>query len=78
MDDADSISDMLKPDSPINLNTILLAVVLGVMSWVGYTTQQTSVAVAVAAEKGAMHERELLDLRARVTACELALARLRQ
>lgn len=61
----------------INLNTILLALVLGVMSWVGYTTQQTAVSVAVAAEKASMHDRELLDLRARVTACEIQLARLK-
>jgi uncharacterized membrane protein len=60
--------------SAINLNTILLGIVLGVMSWVGYTTQQTSVAVAVAAEKSATHDRELLDLRQRMAAVEIKLA----
>jgi hypothetical protein len=61
----------------INLNTILLAVVLGVMSWVGYTTQQSSVAMAVSAEKASVHDRELLDLRTRVAAIELKLAAIR-
>jgi uncharacterized membrane protein len=60
--------------SAINLNTILLGIVLGVMSWVGYTTQQTSVAFAVAAEKSATHDRELLDLRQRMAAVEIKLA----
>lgn len=76
--------DEQKP-SQVNLNTILIAAVLSVMSWVGYTTQQTSVAVAVAAEKAAsaaeraaVHDRELLDLRARMLQCEIAIARFRQ
>ena len=73
----------VKGDSIINLNTILIAVVLGVMSWVGYTTQQTSVAVAVAAERAAgaaertaVHDRELVDLRSRINKCEIELVKL--
>lgn len=61
-----------------NLNTILLAVVLGMLSWVGYTTQQTAVAVAVMAEKNATQDRDLLDLRARVATIELAIAQLKR
>jgi hypothetical protein len=59
-----------------NLNTILLAICLGVLSWVGYTTQQTSVAVAVIAERSNVQDRELLSLRQRVTAVELTLAQI--
>lgn len=61
-----------------NLNTIILAVVLGVLSWIGYTTQQTSVSIAVIVEKNANHDRELLDLRARVAAVEIQLAQMRR
>jgi hypothetical protein len=71
------MTDQLESKPGINLNTILIALVLGVMSWVGYTTQQTSVAVAVAAEKSSIHDRELLDLRARVAQVELQVATLK-
>ncbi len=64
--------------SAMNLNTLLLTLVLGVMSWVGLTTQQTSIAVAVAAEKNALHDRELLDLRTRLASVEIKLAELRR
>jgi predicted negative regulator of RcsB-dependent stress response len=67
----------LKTEATININTIILSVILGVMSWVGYTTQQTAVAMAVANEKAATHDRELLDLRARVAAVEVQLAKMR-
>jgi hypothetical protein len=61
-----------------NLNTILLAIVLGVMSWIGYTVQQTSVAIAVLGSTNANHERELLELRARVQAVEIQLAQFKR
>jgi predicted negative regulator of RcsB-dependent stress response len=67
----------LKTEATININTIILSVILGVMSWVGYTTQQTAVAMAVANEKAATHDRELLDLRARVAAVEVQIAKMR-
>ncbi len=60
-----------------NLNTILLSIVVGVLSWVGYTTQQTSVSIAVIAEKIAYNDRELLSLRTRVAQIELSLAKYR-
>lgn len=61
-----------------NLNTILLAIVLGVLSWVGYTTQNTSVALAVVVEKNSNHDRELLDLRTRLSALEIQMVQLRR
>lgn len=61
-----------------NLNTVLLAVTLAVLSWIGYTTQQTATSVAVLAEKGVTQDREILDLRARVAAVEIQLAQIRR
>lgn len=61
-----------------NLNTVLLTIVLGVLSWVGLTTQQTSIAIAVITEKNANHARELIELRARVAAVEIEFAKLRR
>lgn len=61
-----------------NVNTLLLAVVLGILSWVGYTTQNTSVAVAVIGTTTATHDRELLELRTRIAAVELQLASIRR
>ncbi len=63
--------------SAINFNSVMLAIVLGVLSWNGYTTYQTSIAVAVAAERGRTQDRDLLDLRARVSYCEVEIAKLR-
>lgn len=61
-----------------NLNTILLMIVLGVVSWVGYTTQQTAVAVAVIREKTETQASELLNLRSRVGTMELQIAGIRR
>ena len=61
-----------------NLNTILLMIVLGVLSWVGYTTQQTAVATAVISATNAARDRELLELRSRMAAVEIGLAQLRR
>jgi hypothetical protein len=60
------------------LNTILLAIALGLLSWIGITAQATSEKVAVLSEKSATSDRELLDLRARVGAVEIQLAQLRR
>ncbi len=69
----------------VNLNTIMLAVVLGVLSWIGITTQNTSVAIAVIAEKTAgiaeknsVQEREILALRSRMADVELAIERFKR
>lgn len=66
-----------------NLNSILLMVTLGVLGWLGVTTQSTSVAVAgmastldsMAKEQGRT-ERDLLEIRARLNLLELQVAKL--
>ena len=69
---------MTKESSLVNFNTVLLAIVLGVVSWVGYTVQQTAVTMAVIVSTNANHDRELLELRSRVAAVEIALVRLQR
>lgn len=58
------------------LNTILLAVCLAVLSWIGFTTHQSATNVAVLVERSSTNGREILELRARVSAIELELVRL--
>jgi len=60
-----------------NLNTVLLTIALAVLAWIGHTTQQTSVMVAVFAEKSTTQQRELLELRSRVATIELQVAQIR-
>lgn len=67
-----------------NLNTILMCVTLGLLGWVTKTTQDTSVQVAkqTAALESVMKtqsntDRELLELRTRITSVEISLASLK-
>lgn len=57
-----------------NLNTILIAVLLGVMSWVGYKVADTSEKVSGITEKVVTNDRELFDLRTRVARLEIEFA----
>jgi type VI protein secretion system component VasK len=63
------------------LITIFTAITLGVLSWMAWKVQEMSATVATietslkyGEEKFVNHERDLLELRARITACEIALA----
>lgn len=67
-----------------NLNSILLVVTLGVLGWIGATAQSTSVEVgklstsmANMAKAQDSTERELIELRTRIAACEIGLATLK-
>lgn len=72
-------------DSPIptesgvtsQVNTLLLVVTLGVLSWIGITTHTTSRDLAIFTERSTTNARELLELRARVASVELQLAELK-
>ena len=68
-----------------NLNTILLACLLGVMGWSAKTTFDMSREVSgitsslVSGEKrDNAIERDMIELRARITACEIQLAALKR
>lgn len=65
------------------LHTVMLAATLGLLSWNAYTTQQLTTTVARLEEKIqssavsiSNHDRDLIELRARVTTCEIRLAEL--
>ncbi len=60
-----------------NLNTILLAVTLGVMSWVGYTTYESGKAIATIAEKVSYSDREIVDMRLRLSKVEFDVVRMK-
>lgn len=76
-----------------NLNTILLAITIGVLSWMGYTTQQNAEAIAVFTSTLSRFEQrmeqvvsrpeyetlaiEVQKIRARLAEIELELARLK-
>lgn len=67
-----------------NLNTILMLCTLGLLGWVATTAQSTSVEVgklstalvSMTKEQDSV-ERELIELRTRVAACEIGLATLK-
>jgi hypothetical protein len=66
-----------------NLNTILLVIGLGVMSWQAKTTFESSLDLAaikttltLSHDKDVNQDVQLESLRARITACEIALAKL--
>ncbi len=65
------------------LHSIMLAATLGVLSWNAYTTQQLTTAVARMEERqqaivseSSNLDRDLMELRSRVTLCEIKLAEL--
>lgn len=60
------------------LTQVLIAVLIGVLGWVGYTVQQTAVSTAVVVDKVATHDRDILDLRTRVASVEIQLAQLKR
>ncbi|EIQ01037.1 hypothetical protein OpiT1DRAFT_05601 [Opitutaceae bacterium TAV1] len=60
-----------------NLNTILLTVMLGVMGWVGYTVQETSKQVSAITERVGFSDREIIELRTRMSQLELDVARVK-
>ena len=69
----------------VDLNTILMAIALGVLAWIARTTHQSAKSIAVVdarmehgGRKFEQHELEILNLRARVTECEIDLARLKE
>lgn len=64
---------------------LLAAMALGTLSWIAYTTHRTAVSVAeigaelkAGHEKFANHERELIELRAKVALVEIGLAQLKR
>lgn len=64
-----------------NLNTIMIAVLLGVSGWVAYKTSETGEKVSAitatmtgASEKQATTDREVLELRTRVARLEIEFA----
>jgi len=57
-----------------NLNTILIAICLGVLSWVGYKTSETGEKVSAITVSVVTNDRELLDLRTRVAQLEIQFA----
>lgn len=57
-----------------NLNTILIAICLGVMSWVGYKTSETGEKVSAINVSVVTNDRELFDLRTRVAHLEIEFA----
>lgn len=68
----------MSQDTRANLNTILLAVTIGLLGWIAFTTQETKVAIAelrgalsVAERSTSYLERELNDLRTRFNRFEL-------
>lgn len=67
-----------------HLGTALQAIMLALLAWNAKTTHETALKVAAidasikaAHEKDQSHDRELADLRARITQCEIALAALK-
>jgi len=67
-----------------DLNTILMAIALGVLGWNAYKTQELAAAIAgiTAAlsdgkERFRESDRELIDLRARVVQCEIDVAKIK-
>jgi uncharacterized membrane protein len=59
-----------------NLNTILIAVLLGVSGWVAFKTSETGEKVSALVEAKSTNDRELLDLRQRMAAVEIKLAQI--
>lgn len=67
-----------------NLNTFLMVATLGLLGWVANTAQSTSVEVGklstsmsnITREQDSV-EREMIELRTRIAACEIALATLK-
>jgi hypothetical protein len=67
-----------------DLNTILMAIALGVLGWNAYKTQELAAAIAGITqalrdgqEKFHVNDRDLIDLRARVVQCEIGLAQIK-
>lgn len=66
-----------------NLNTILLAICLGVLGWIAITTHNTARDVAAmqqslvhSASRDSDHDREIVAIRARLSSIEIELAKL--
>jgi hypothetical protein len=57
-----------------NLNTILLAIAIGVLGWLTYETSETGKKVSAMTQAASTSDRELLDLRARVAKLEIEFA----
>lgn len=68
-----------------NLNTILLACLIGVGGWNAKTTfdmsrEVSSITSALSAgeKRDSTQERDLIELRARITQCEIEIAKLKK
>jgi hypothetical protein len=58
----------------LDINTVLTSLTLAGIIWVLRTVSQQEKAQAVAAEKGATHERGIIELRSRVVTAEASVA----
>ena len=57
-----------------NLNTVLLAIAIGVLGWVGYEVSDLGKKVSAITQATSTTDRDLLDLRARVAKLEIDFA----
>jgi hypothetical protein len=57
----------------LDLNTILTSLVLGGIAWILKNQSSNTTAIALAMQKHEQSEREMVELRARVVAAEVAI-----